>query len=158
MVALGNALAQTCLVEGGGGDLPGPDRLRVPPAQVADDPQIVGAAADCGTIAVAAGGHEGLREAVRGLVDLPADQGDGAPRVEGVTLDRRVVLLARPLQRHIEPAQAFPVAPEARLRRPVQQREARRIRELGLFARAQVRDDLGVAPGGGELPGLVDDE
>jgi hypothetical protein len=158
VAALRYALAQTSLVEGGDGDLPGPDRLHVPPAQVTNDPQIVRAAADRGTVAVPARGHEGLGEAVRRLVQLAADQGKGAPRVEGATLHRRLPLRARPVQRHIEPPQAFPVAPEARLRRPIQQREGRRIGQLGLCSRAEVRNDLGVAPGGGELLGLVDDE
>ena len=128
------------------------------PPQVADDPQVVGAATRRGQIAVPAGGHEGPREAVRGLVDSPADQGDGAPRIERVTLDRRLGVPARLVEREIHPTQAFLVPPEPRLRGSVQQREARRSRELGPFSRPQVRDDLGVLPAGGELPRCVDDE
>jgi len=50
------------------------------------------------------------------------------------------------------------MAPEPRLRGPVQQREARRILELTPRACAQVLDDLGVVPGRDELPGFVDYE
>ncbi len=103
VVAFGDALGHSSPLERGDGDLPGPDRFRVPPAQVADDPQIVGRAAGRGQIAVPAGDQQGLREVIRRFVDPPADKGDGAPRIEGVTLDRLVVPLARLLQRQIQP-------------------------------------------------------
>jgi len=158
VVALGDALPYPSPVEGAEGDLPGPDRLGVPPPQVTDDPQVVAAASRRGKIAVPARDHEGLREVVRRLVDPSADHGDRAPRIEGVTLDRPLVPPARFVQRQIEPPQPFIVAPQARLRGPVQQREGRRIRELALLLRAEVLDDLGVVSGRGELPRPVDYE
>ncbi len=109
-------------------------------------------------IALPAGGHERLREVVRRLVDPPADQGDGAARIEGVTGDRLLVPLARLVQRHIQPPQSFVVPPQPHLRAPVQQREARGIHQLGLGSRAEVLHDLGVVSGGGEVAGLVDYE
>src|SRR5207247_8225281 len=118
--------------------LPGPDRLGVPPAQRADDAQIVGAAAGHGEIAVPAGAHQGLREVIRCLVGPTADKRGGAPRIEGATLDRIIAPLARLVYRQIEPPESLIRAPESRLRRPVQQGEARRILELG--APAEVRD------------------
>jgi len=48
------------------------------------------------------------------------------------------------------------VAPEARLRGPVQQREVRRTVEIARGSRAEARDDLGVAASRGQLLGLVD--
>ena len=46
-------------------------------------------------IAVATGCHEGPGEVIRRLVDLPTDQGDGAARIERLTLDRLLVALSR---------------------------------------------------------------
>src|SRR2546426_921749 len=105
-MALGYAAAHTSPIEGGDGDLPRPDRLRVPPPQATDHAKIVGAAAVHRDIAVAARGHEGLGEVVRCLVDPSADHGDRAPRIEGLTLDRRLVPPARLVQRQIEPPQS----------------------------------------------------
>ena len=156
VVTLGDALLPTGAVEGGDGDVPGPDRFGVSPPQVTDDPQIVGAAADRGIVAVSARDHEGLREVVRRFVDPPADQRDGAPCVERVTFDCLLVQLARLVQRHLQPAQSFGVAPEPCLRGPVQQREAGRLRQFAPRAAAEVLDDLKVTPGRSELPGLVD--
>jgi hypothetical protein len=94
VMALGHALAQAGSVEGGEGDLPGADRLGVACPKVGDDAQVVGAATGRGEIAVAASGHERLREVVRRLVDAAADQGQGAPCIEGLALDRGLVPLA----------------------------------------------------------------
>src|SRR5439155_23973372 len=132
--ALGDALTQTRALEGRERELPRPDRLRVASPQIADDPQVVGAATRRGQIAVPAGAHEGPCKAVCCLVDPPADQGDGAPRIERLTLDRRLVLPTRLVQRQIHPAQSLVVPPEPRLRGAVQQRQARRSRELGPFS------------------------
>ena len=73
-------------------------------------------------------------------------------------LDGLLVPLVRLVQRQIHPAQPFLVPAEPRLRGPVQQREAGRIRELSPLARAEVGDDLGVPSGRGELLSLVDYE
>ena len=54
--AFGDAPLQAGALEGGRGDLPGPDRLRMPSPQVTDDPQIVGAAGGSRGIPVPAGG------------------------------------------------------------------------------------------------------
>jgi hypothetical protein len=156
VVALRGARPQPRPFEGRDRDLPRPDRFRVPPPQVADDAQVVGAAAGRRQIPVPARGHHGLRKEVGRLVDPPAHQRDRAPRIEGVTLDRLLVPLARPLQRHIQPPLAFVMPPEPGLCRPVQQREARRIFELAPRPRGEVLDDLGVVPGRGELLGLLD--
>src|SRR5439155_15372992 len=136
-------------------DLPGSDRLRVASPQATDDAQVVGAAGGGGKITVPAGDHEGLREVICRFVDLPADQGDGAPRIESVTLDRLLVTRARLAQRPIEPPESFIVAPEPRLRGPVQQRQAQRILELAP-ARAEVVDHLGVVSRHGQLLGPLD--
>src|SRR5207247_11174413 len=124
VVALGDALPQTGVVKGGRGYLPGPDRLGVAPPQVTDDPQVVGAAADRGGIAIAAGSHESPREVVSRLVYPPADESDRASRIEGLTLERPLLLFARLLEGQVQPPQALVVAPEPPLRGPVQQREA----------------------------------
>jgi len=108
----------------------------VPPAQVADDAQIVGAAAGRGKIGVQAREHERPRAVVRRLVDPPADQGDGAPRIEGATLDSLLASLARLVQRQVQPPQPFVVAPQTRLRRAEQQRQTGRLLELARPARA----------------------
>ena len=155
-MTFGDAPPQAGAVEGGRGELPGSDRLGVPSPQVTDDPEIVGAAAGGGSVPVPAGGQEGLREVIRRLVDPPAHQGDGAPRIEGVTFDRLLFTLARLVERQVEPPLSLIVAPEPRVRGAVQQREARRIRQLTSRSPAEVLDDLGVVSGGGELPGLVD--
>src|SRR3989454_292329 len=125
VVALGDALPYPSPVEGAEGDLPGPDRLGVPPPQVTDDPQVVAAASRRGKIAVPARDHEGLREVVRRLIDPSADQGDGAPRIESVTLDRPLVPPTRFIQRQIEPPQSLIVAPQPRLRGPVDRKSTR---------------------------------
>ena len=125
VMTLRDALPQASALEGGSGDVPGADRLRVASPQVTDDSQIVGAATGGGRIPVPAGREECLREVVRRLVDPTAHQSDSAPRIEGVTLDRMLVPLARPIQRDIQPPHAFLVMPEPRLRRPVHQREGR---------------------------------
>ena len=158
VVALGDALPQTGFVKGGRGHLPGPDRLGVPPPEVADDPQVVGAAADRGAIAIAAGSHERPREVVPRLVDPPADQGDSASRIEGLTLERPLLSFARLFEGQIEPPQALLVAPEPPLRGPVQQREARRFLQLAPPAGGKVLDHLGVVSRRGELSSLVDYE
>ena len=155
VLAFGHAPPQAGAVEGGRGDLPGPDRLRVPPPQVADDPQIVGAAAGGDGIAVPAGGQEGLREVVRRLVDPSTHQRDGAPRIEGVTLDRLLVPLAGQVEGQIEPPLTLIVPSEPRVRSSVQQGETRRIRQFARRLCAEVFDDLGMASDGGELPGRV---
>src|SRR2546427_12667197 len=143
-MALGYAVAHTSPLEGGAGDLPRPDRPRVHPPPATDPAQIVGAAAGHRDIAVAARGHEGLGEVVRCLVDPSADHSDRAPRVEGLTLDRRLVPPARLVQRQIEPPQSFVVAPQPRLRGSVQQREGRRGPELASFLLAEAVADLSV--------------
>ena len=127
------------------------------PPQVADDAEIVRAAAGHAEVPVPAGGHQGLREGVRRLVDPAADQRGRAPRVQGATLDRRVVPLAGLLQRHVQPPLTFLLASQPRLRGAVEQGEGRRLLELGLLAPAQVLGDRGVASRCGELLGLVDD-
>ena len=155
-MTFGDAPPQAGAVEGGRGELPGSDRLGVPSPQVTDDPEIVGAAAGGGSVPVPAGGQEGLREVIRRLVDPPAHQGDGAPCIEGVTLDRLLVPLAGQVEGQVEPPLSVIVPPEARVRGSVQQCETRRIRQLAPRSRAEVLDDLGMASGGGELPGGVD--
>ena len=158
VVALGDALTPAGPLEGGNGDRPGPDRLRVPPPQVADDPQIVGAAAGRRKIAVQAGDHEGARAVVRRLVDPPADQGHGPPRVERAALDSLLAPLVRLLQRDIQPPQPLVMATQPRLRRAEQQGQGRRVLEVVLRLRPEVLDNLGVASGRGEALGLVDYE
>src|SRR2546427_1399713 len=155
-MALGYAVAHTSPIEGGDGDLPRPDRLRVPPPQATDHAQIVGAAAGHRDIAVPARGHEALGEVARRFVDPSAAHGDRAPRIERLTLDRPLVPPTRLVQRQIEPPQSFVVAPQPRLRAPVQQREARRIRQLAPVLRTEELDDLGVVSGRGELSGPLD--
>src|SRR2546427_9665463 len=157
-MALGYAVAHTSPLEGGDGDLPRPDRLRVPPPQATDHAQIVGAAAGHRDIAVPARAHEGPGEVVRRLVDPSADHRDRAPRIEGLTLNRRLFPPARLLQRQLEPPQPFVAAPQPRLRGPAQRGKGRRIREVASFLRSEVFDDLGVVSGRGELPRLVDYE
>ena len=130
----------------------------MPPPEVADDAQVVGAAAGRGQVAIPAGGHQGPRAKIRCLVDAPADQRERAPGVERVPLDGLLVALARLVQRPIQPPLAFVVTPQPRLRGPVQQREARRKLQLAPGACAQVLDDLGVVAGCGELPRLFDYE
>src|SRR5207249_11999728 len=93
---------------------------------------------------------------VGGFIEPPADKGDGAPRVERATFDRLLVAHARFVQRHLEPPASLIVAPHPCVRGPVQQREIRRLLELSRLPRAEVRDDVGVAPGRSELLGLVD--
>src|SRR6266540_2458438 len=68
----------------------------------------------------------------------------------------RLVAVARLVQRHVEPPLPLGMAPEPRLRGPVQQSETRRLLELPPRLCAQVLDDLGVVAGRGELPRLVD--
>src|SRR5207244_12498492 len=116
-MALGYAVAHTSPIEGGDGDLPRPDRLRVPPPQATDHAQIVGAAAGHRDIAVPARGHEGLGEVVSCLVDPSADHSDRAPRVEGMTLDRRLAPPARLVLLHIAPHQSLVGRPPRPTRR-----------------------------------------
>jgi hypothetical protein len=158
VVALSDALAPPRPFEGGARDLPGRDRLRMPPPQVTDDPQIVGAAAGHRDIGVPAGDHERPGAIIRGFVDPPADQGDGTPRIEGATFYRPLVAPTRLVQRYIEPQASLVVAPQPRVRGPVQQGEARRSLELAPLAGAEVRDDVGVAAGRGQLLGFLDYE
>src|SRR5207249_3203910 len=75
--------------------------------------------------AVQAGEHEGPRAVVRGLVEAPADQRHGTPCVQRTTLDAPLAAFARLLQRRVQPPDALSVAPEARLRGPVQARLGR---------------------------------
>src|SRR3989442_11468112 len=106
-MALGYAVAHTSPLEGGDGDLPRPDRLRVPPPQATDHAQIVGAAAGHRDVAVAARGHEGLGEVVRCLVDPSAYHGDLAPRIEGLSHYRRLLPPSRAFHRPIQSPQSF---------------------------------------------------
>src|SRR5439155_1597974 len=138
VVALANTLPPAGPLEGGAGDLPGSDRLGVSSPQVTDDAEVVGAAADGRRIAVQAGEHEGPRAVVRGLVETPADQRHGAPCVQCTTLDSPLPALARLLQRRIQPAEPLSVAPDARLRGPVQQRETRGLYELTALAGGEI--------------------
>ena len=95
MVALGNALSHAGPAEGREGDLPGSDRLGMPTPQVADDAQVVGAAAGRGYIPLPARNHHGLREVVRRLVDPPADERRRPSCIESATLDHPLVPFAR---------------------------------------------------------------
>ena len=158
VVALGHALSAARPLEGRDGDLPGPDGLRIPPAQVADDAQIVRAAACHGEVPVPAGAHQRLREGVRRLVDPAADERGRAPRIERAALDRVIALPARMIQRQIEPPLSLLVTPQPRLGGPVQQREARRILDLAGPAPTEVLDDLGMLSSRGELLGGIDHE
>jgi len=92
----------------------------------------------------------------RGLVEAPADQRHGPASVQRPTLDAAFAAAARPLQRRVQPPEPFIVAPEPRLRSPVQQREVRRSVEIARISRAEVRDDLGVAASRGKLLSLID--
>src|SRR5207245_10915400 len=156
VVALANPLPPAGPLEGGAGDLPGSDRLGVSSPQVTDDAQVVGAAAHGRRIAVQAGEHEGPRAVVRGLVETPADQRHGAPCVQCTAPDSPSPALARLLQRRIQPAEPLSVAPDARLRGPVQQRETRGLYELTALAGGEIVDHLGVLSRRGELLGLID--
>ena len=158
VAALRDALSQTRPVESGNRDFPRPDGFRVAPPQVADDPQVVGGPTGRGVITVPAGDHERLREVVRRFIDPPADEGNGTACIEGVTLDRALLQLARLMYRAVQPEQAFIMPPEPRLRGPVQQGEIGRILELGPRPRAQVLDERSVLAGHGELPGVIDYE
>ena len=109
------------------------DRFGVTATQMADDAQIVRGAAGRGVIAVAARGHQGLGAEIGRFGEVAADEGDGAARVERVTLDAMLAELARPAQGAIDPLQALFVAAEPRLRDAVEQREGR-ILELTLLA------------------------
>lgn len=158
MGALRHAVADAGPLAGGPGDLPRFDRRRVPPPQMADDPQIVGGAAGRRQIAVPAGDLERAREIVPGLLDPPAHEGEDTPGVEGARLQRLLAAPAGAVERHVQPAEAFVVAPEARLRRPIQQREARRPRTLVLVARAEIGHHLRMTPGRGQPPGSLHDQ
>jgi hypothetical protein len=85
-----------------------------------------------------------------------ADEGDGTARVERVTLDAVLALLARVRERAIDPLDALCMAAKARLRDAVEQREGR-ILELALLARAQELDDRGMVAGSRESAGFCDD-
>ena len=125
-------------------------------AEMTDDPEIVGRAARGGVIAVAACRHQGLGAEIGCNAEVAADEGDGAARVQRMTLDAMLAELARPGQGAIDPLQALVVAAEPRLRDAVEQLEGR-ILELALVARAQELDDRGMMAGSRECAGFCDD-
>ncbi len=156
VTALGDTLSPGAPIEGRTGDFPGPDRFCESPPQVTDDAEIVGAAADRRQIAVEAGEHEGPRAVVRGLVETPAHQGHGTARVQRTTLDSALATFASLLERCVEPLESFISAADLRLCGPVQQREARRLRELAALAGGEILYHLGGLARCGELPGFID--
>src|SRR5439155_9063518 len=143
VLAVGDPGLHAGAVERSGRDLPGGDGFGVTAAEMTDDPEIVGRAARGGMIAVSARRHQGLGYEFGRCGEVGADEGDGAARVERMTLDAMLAELARPAQGAIDPLQALFVAAEPRLRNAVEQREGR-ILELTLLARAQELDDRGM--------------
>src|SRR6266511_1369801 len=123
---------------------------------MADDAQVVRGAASRGVIAIAARGHEGLRAEIGRFGEVTADEGDRAPRVEGMALDAMLVALTRGGESPIDPLPALVVPAEPRLRDAIEQREGR-IGELGLVARAQELDYRGMVAGGRGCAGFCDD-
>src|SRR6059036_2789628 len=83
---------------------------------MADDAQVVGGAAGGGVIAIAARGHQGLGAEIGRLGEVAADEGDRAPRVEGMALDAMLVALTGRDKGLIDPLQALLVTAQARLR------------------------------------------
>jgi hypothetical protein len=108
-------------------------------------------------IAVAAGRHEGLRAEICRFAQAAPDEGNGAARVERMTLDTVLAQLARLGQGPVDPLQALFVPSEPRLRDAEQQCQGRGALELGLIARAQELDHRGVMTGGSQRTGFRED-
>jgi len=156
-VALGDTDLLTGAMERGGGDFPGRNRFSVATAQMTDDAEVIGGAASRCMIAVAACGHEGLRAEIRGFRQVAVDEGEGTPRAQRMALDRGLAAAARLLQGELEPLQRLLVPAQPCLCDPVEQRQRRRVAELGALTAPEELDYGRVMTGSGELSGFIDD-
>ena len=142
-------------MESGSGDFPGRNGFRVTATQMTDDPEVVRRAAGGRMIAIAARGHQRLGAEVGGFVEVPADEGDRAARIQRMTLDAVLAKFPGTDEGAVDPLDALSVTAEPCLGDPVQQGESRRVCELALV-RAQVLNDRGMVAGSREGTGFRD--
>jgi len=107
-------------------------------------------------IAIAAGGHQRLSAEVGGLVEVPADEGDRAARIQRMTLDTMLAELTGTDEGAVDPLDALGVTAKPCLGDAVQESQRRRVCELALV-RAQVLNDRGMVAGSREGSRFSDD-